>query len=70
MSCAICSGPIRKGQYYVCVKAYAQVFDEHHNRTDEVMVMEDGLTKRYAHYGCVLKKCPELIGALNGGLRT
>lgn len=70
MSCALCGGPLLKGTYWVEVKAFVTLNDGHGRRVAEKLVMEDGAPSKVAHYGCILKRCPELIGALNGSMRT
>lgn len=70
MSCALCGSAIRKGQIYISIRAFVPITDAYGQRVDELMVMEDGVNIRYVHYGCVLRRCPELIGALNGEMRT
>ncbi len=66
MPCALCGGPIRRGQFFISVRAFVPVSNAFGQQTAEMMVMEDGRTVRDAHYGCVLKRCPELIGAVGG----
>ena len=66
MSCPLCGGTIRKGQFRVVVKAFVLVSDAYRQPCYEQMVLEDGASQKEAHYGCVLKRCPELIGVTWG----
>jgi hypothetical protein len=68
--CPLCGGAVRKGQYFVVVRPYVTISNAYQQLVSEPVVMEDGSSAKYAHYGCVLKRCPELIGALNGEMRT
>lgn len=68
MSCALCGGEIRLGQFFVTVRAFTMMRGRQgcRHREAEPMDMEDGANSKAAHYGCVLKRCPELIGV--GGM--
>jgi hypothetical protein len=64
--CPLCGGPIRKGQVRVLIRAFVRVTDAYNQPMYEQMVLEDGSSSKEAHYGCVLRRCPELIGVTWG----
>ncbi len=68
--CPLCGGGFRKGQLWLRVQAFVTVKNVYQQEVAEPVVMEDGASAKYVHYGCVLRRCPELIGALNGEMRT
>jgi hypothetical protein len=63
MPCALCEGAILKGQWFVLVRAFVTVSDAYGQPVAEALVLEDGSSMKYAHYGCVMKRSdPALIG--------
>lgn len=70
MACELCGSQIRRGQFYVQVKAFVTVRDGHNQPIAEPVVLEDGSSAKYAHYGCMMKRCPmELMGMGTGTIR-
>lgn len=61
MYCELCGSDILRGQLFVNVRAYVTITDAYGQRTDEPVVLEDGSPVARAHYGCMAKRCPELL---------
>ena len=66
MPCVLCGKNFRRGQHYVSLKAFVWIRDAYRQDTAEQMILEDGTSSKEAHYGCVLRRCPELIGVTYG----
>jgi hypothetical protein len=63
MSCVLCERPIRKGHHWVMVKMFVTLTNAYGTQVGEPLSMEDGSLAKYAHYSCVMKRCPpELLG--------
>lgn len=62
MACECCGRDIKKGQFIVAVSAFV-VLTDFCGRTEDVpVVMEDGALRKYAHYGCLMRLSPALVG--------
>jgi hypothetical protein len=66
MACALCGGPILKGQWWVRSQAFVNIIDATGQLVATPVILEDGAPNKEAHYGCLLKRCPELIGVFWG----
>lgn len=66
MGCPLCGGPIRKGQFLFQGRALVRLTDAYGRPYYEPFVLEDGSSEKVAHYGCVLKRVPELLGVTWG----
>lgn len=63
MPCPLCERAILKGQWYVQIRAFVTVGDAAGRPVAEALVLEDGSSVKYVHYGCFMKRSdPALLG--------
>lgn len=62
MACGCCGGSIKKGQYFIVLKAFVRTTNAYGKEEALPVVMEDGSVDKTAHYGCLMKKEPALVG--------
>ena len=63
MICVLCEGAIKRGQFWVMIRAFANLVGPDRQPYSEPIVLEDGSSQTTAHYGCLMKRAPpELLG--------
>ncbi len=67
MPCEICGGAIKRGQFGVKLTAFVSINNPYGQQVDEPMIFEDGDSAKYAHYGCVMKRCPPALLGIHIG---